>query len=302
MSNVSKELHKIRQPPRRRFAKWFIAASLCIVCLVTLIRAAALSGPTYNGKQVRYWFEEAVKLEPGRDKDAACSKAFLELDGDAIPFLQSWVNAKSSRFDKPYSWFIAQMPDKLSGRLPAAKTYAYYQSRRMCAMSLLAEIGWQQRSVIREGASVSKCSITSAVPDLQIAMRDTDAVVRGQTFLALSDIGPNALVALPDLLKVANDPNDAASDFAIASIGSIGASASNAVPTLVRIAVDGKDDRQLFAVQSLGQIGPPAASAIPALTGMLGKYDSTATPPTADAEKLRDMIVRAMRSIDPKPL
>ncbi len=224
--------------------------------------------PTYNGKRASKWFEEALMANQNYHASPSF-RAFGEMEGDAVPFLARWVNARPSTFEKAYAKTLSHLPRRLARSLPQPRSQADYYNRRNCALQLLASIGSRQRFKADAGEPSTKPSVALAVPAIQAALRDTNGFDPVFAAQAAWYIGPPAAVTIPDLIRLARVPNGHAVGAAVQAFGLMGPLASNAVPVLLEIAGDAKNKHRRLAVQSLGEMGATARPAIPLLVSLL---------------------------------
>lgn len=102
----------------------------------------------------------------------------------------------------------------------------------------------------------------AAVPDLKIALQDSDDDVRRNAAAALGQMGGAAKAAVPDLIEALKD--DKVCDSAINALGGIGSEAEAAIPALVELLKD--DNLWQTVAYTLGAIGK---AAVPALIAAL---------------------------------
>jgi HEAT repeat protein len=73
----------------------------------------------------------------------------------------------------------------------------------------------------------------AAVPELVVALENSDPAVRHKAVGVLGRIGPDATAAVPSLVKLLNDPDPEVRKATVRTLGQIGPAAKDAVPDLV---------------------------------------------------------------------
>ena len=221
-----------------------------------------------DGKSLSEWFEDFNNWTALTGLDTSrCYQVFIELDGDAIPFLVDWAQTKQTSLDRAYENIFRRLPAFCNQRLPQPRSDSWHWNHRNSALQLIGYIGGQQRWNAEAGELGHKPGIQIALPAIHAAMQvDATRVSAAQ---AAWFIGPQAASLVPDLIKMASDPNDRAGLAALQSFGVIGLAASNAVPLLIQIATNEGSSRQIHAVQSLGGIGAPAFPSVPVIASLL---------------------------------
>ena len=101
---------------------------------------------------------------------------------------------------------------------------------------------------------------TAAIPNLIMTLKDADAQVATQSAKALEEIGPESVPALFDALR--DEDNEAAAKVLV----KLGPKAKAVVPDLIKVLQGGDTSRRRQAAVVLGMIGPEAKAAVPALT------------------------------------
>ena len=81
------------------------------------------------GKSIGRWFNDALGVESGSSQEVACLQAFLEMEGNALPFLIRRVDARVSSFDRLYARAMSHMPNGVWDALPSPRTEGYYANR-----------------------------------------------------------------------------------------------------------------------------------------------------------------------------
>ena len=113
----------------------------------------------------------------------------------------------------------------------------------------------------------------SAVPQLILLLKDSDAVVRGSAANALGNIGAEAKTAVPQLISLLNDSDAGVRGSAAYALGKIGA-ATTAVPQLIPLLKDSDAGVRKNAVNAMVKIGVAAKSAVPQLIPLLKDSDA----------------------------
>ena len=229
-----------------RFKKWlWIGLSFFLFLAVLLFFLWKRPEPSYGGKQISEWFEDAVN-ENGASLSASPSmRAFEQMEGDAIPFLIRQIHNQSATNN--------------NGHI-------------IVALELLGSIGDMQRRKTEVGEPSAKPSIALAIPDIKAVLKSPIESTRKFAAQAAWFIGPPAAATIPDLIKLVSDSQDGT---AIQSLGMMGVLASNAVPDLIDIVRDDSSRERRLAIVSLGEIGEPAHSAAPVLTSLLANTNET---------------------------
>jgi HEAT repeat protein len=104
-----------------------------------------------------------------------------------------------------------------------------------------------------------------AVPELTLALQDSDKMVRRVAAFALGRIGEMAAPAVPMLVKALADDQQEVREFAAFALGRIGEGAAPAVPALMPALQDKNSVVRFGAALALRQMGEAAAPAMPAL-------------------------------------
>jgi hypothetical protein len=76
-------------PPQneRRSQKWLWAAPLLVLGVFVLVLLPQWREPTYGGKTVSKWFDEASRMGTQELYRSEALRAFAAMEGDAVPFL-----------------------------------------------------------------------------------------------------------------------------------------------------------------------------------------------------------------------
>lgn len=185
---------------------------------------------------------------------------------------------------------LANFPDRVEVIAPAARKLLTHR-----------DAGVRQASTLLLGTNRFGLG-EKALPDLTLALKDTDAAVRLAGVRGLAELGPKArpavsplatlahtdssaavreraveaLVAVgsevvPELIELLGGKDAAVRTAALVGLGRLGRSSEEAVKALARVAGNGKaphDDRYL-AVAMLGELGPAAKAAVPTVKGLL---------------------------------
>jgi HEAT repeat protein len=285
-----------------------VGVLLGVATTAIIIKSTLPYDPMYQGKPVSYWFDLAVNAT-GADKVSELNR-FLKIEGDAVLYLSSWVNAHPTAFDKAYQQAILRTPATFATKLPQPRTDDYYSARRNISLMLLEMIGRAQLWKSELGEPSSKPSITFALHSLLTTLADADTNAQSRAAEALGRIGSPAAPAIPELIKLARSTNVNGSLSAIQALGSIGPSGSNAISLLVEISGDPERDsvgiptqfandpsrhelwtQRLAAVRALGEIGSPESSVVRTLSSLLTDSDV----------KLRYEAVRSLASVGSTP-
>lgn len=105
-----------------------------------------------------------------------------------------------------------------------------------------------------------------AVRMLAEALSAPENDVRELAAAGLSELGPDAQIALPELIKAVQDESAVVRRRALRAIGFIGQNAADdALSCLIAATEDDDESVALQAVATIGDLGPAAAPAIPAL-------------------------------------
>lgn len=255
---------------QRKSGKWFWTVFSVTIGLASLPLLLIWLEPSYNGRRISDWFEQAVQENSPNYHDSESFRAFWKMEGRAVPYLARWIKAQPSWFDQRYAALMAILPARVQKALPPPRVHPpFYNSRRMRALELLGSIGAMQRFKLESGQPVAGTRAATAVPVLRDSLDDRDSGIRAFAVQALGSIGPSAAPAVPRLIEIARS-SDATT--AAQSLGLIGPAASNAVEVLVLIASGHRFDR-VSAVQSLGRIGSAACRAAPKLAGLVEDPD-----------------------------
>ena len=122
------------------------------------------------------------------------------------------------------------------------------------------------------------------IPMLIDALKDKDAIVRGEIAESLGFIGPDAKAAIPAVRALLKDPIPEVRSKAAFALGGFGEDAKAAVPDLVKLFKD-KDERvRAEAAEVLGNIGPDSKDAV-ALTAALKDRNKDVRKNAAEAIK-----------------
>jgi HEAT repeat protein len=254
---------------RARLPLWIASGVLAAFCAIGLLAVWFDREPTYAGKPVSFWFENSVPMSSTEYEDSECRKAFSEMEGNAIPYLNRWLIPKPPGWNGIYAFCWQNLPSKVQETLPKPRDAAFYRDRRNQALRLLGDIGMAQRFRLEEGLPVAQPSISLAVPGIAAGLMSADADLRCSAAQAAWFIGPSAAPTIPNLIKLAKDPNEPAAFLAIQGLGLMGGLASNAVPALIAIATDDGRREKTMAIVSLGEIGAPARPAVPVLVTLM---------------------------------
>ena len=254
-------------PPRHRI--WIVSGILAAFCAIGLLTVWLEREPTFGGKSVSQWFEKSEPMTSDEYQNSECRTAFAEMEGDAVPFLNGWLDLRPSSFDGIYAFCFQHMSSSVKKALPKPRDDSYYRVRKHHALRLLGDIGMTQRFRLEAGKPSAKPSIALAVPRIKIAMQGSDADARLWAANAAWFIGPVAAATIPDLIKLAQNPQERAASAAVQGLGMMGSLASNAVPMLIAVATNTDRRDRILAISALGNIGGSAHLATRILTLML---------------------------------
>jgi hypothetical protein len=290
-----------------RWQTWFWA-SLPLVLVLFLLALTFLPRwlePSYGGKRVSQWFDEAVGLTSDEFHRSEAYQAFSEMEGDALPFLIRCLKVRLPSRPGPYSRFYAATPAKLRRFLPEPRSAAKVINRHYLALQVLSEIGADQRFKAAEGIPIKKASVASAIPVLRSLLESSDSGTRGFAAQAAAYMGPLAAPLVPELTELARWRDDAAPAVAqtlgpivaVQALGTIGPAASNAVYVLIAMTTNTVPELRVPAIQSLGAMGAAARLAVPALASHLtnpGGFRFLAARALAEIGIVPDEVVPAL--------
>jgi hypothetical protein len=75
-----------------------LAVFLSCAGMLALFLFVMFSSPTYGGRRIHYWFEQAVRMNYPEYQVSSCRKAFHAMGDKALPFLlpkSIWHNTSS---------------------------------------------------------------------------------------------------------------------------------------------------------------------------------------------------------------
>ena len=249
-----------------RSATWFSAIALAALSVLGLLCWPDRPEPSYHGKSVSQWFDQALPLSGIKQRESGCIQAFEEMGGDAIPFLVTQIKAGPSWLELAVTWLSPRLPPRIAHLLPKPKPQVYYDSRCYFALELVRS-GFAQK--LMKGEPISKRSVNLAISALRIALRSPDRSIRSAAAATARFFGPLAAPLVPELINLGRDPKTREGGSAAYALGLMGSSASNAVPMLINIATFGSSDDRRTAVESLGMVGSAAYRAVPLLTSLV---------------------------------
>ena len=249
-------------------SRWqWTSASLAVILLVSWWMYSARESEI-DSKSLTEWFEDYSNwTSPTGLHTSRCYQVFIELEGDALPFLINLAQTKQTSLDRAYESLVRRLPAYCSQRMPQPRSDSWHLSRLNTALRLIGIIGGQQRWKADEGEPSRKPGIQLALPAIHAAMQ-IDAT-RSSAAHAAWFIGPPASVLVPELIEMAAHPDDRGALAALQAFALMGSSASNAVPLLMQISTNESGSRQIHAVQSLGGIGAPAFLSVPVIASLL---------------------------------
>jgi HEAT repeat protein len=124
-----------------------------------------------------------------------------------------------------------------------------------------------------------------AVPRLRELMKNVDT--RWNAVGILNRIGPESVDAVPELIIALGDSNENVRSLAVYTLKYLGSRATPAVDALIPLLKDPNESVQDRAIEVLGMIGAPAAKALPELKKLLKpEYTSTAMRAAEAIEKI----------------
>jgi HEAT repeat protein len=193
----------------------------------------------YQGKSVREWAAELyAKQTLGGTNDPAA--AFVALGATAVPELRRLVHLREPFADKYLLPHLRRLPVKirvyLLQKFKPGRTLEY----RLGAIRALGIIGPEARA---------------AIPDLLRAVQDDDARIRWVAAQTVSQLGPEAVMALRPLTTNANMTVRHAAVYAL---GEARTNALPALPQLLRASMDTNENVRSSSLYSIGRLGPAA--------------------------------------------
>jgi len=123
-------------PRFRKQLRWLAAA----VGLTALILAWDFSGPTYQGRGVRYWFRQAVPLTYPEWRDSEARKAFHTMGARALRHLPPHEDPQIPFLDRASGWLKDHLPAALGKVLPAPTPYRLRWQRWTRAREIRQEL------------------------------------------------------------------------------------------------------------------------------------------------------------------
>ena len=252
---------------RRRIILVALVLAVAVTCVVYW---SSQREPSYQGKRLSVWLEEAYHEGLGStDAPARADEAVRAIGKRAIPRLLKMVEAKDSRVKLLFMRVAAAQsfmhidytPDyyfnergaagfRALGReakdaLPELVRLLHDMNTTYAAASAMSKIGPESVAILREG------------------LTNQHEWTRDASARALADAGSNAWVAVPDLVACLKDKTSVVSYSAAASLGSIGQRPDLVIPALMED-LDGRGLR-ISAAEALGKFGRQATIAVPAL-------------------------------------
>lgn len=246
---------------------------LVLVCFWT----TRPSLPRYEGKSVAEWFAQAdgtqlaifdgMPAGPGGSPDPVFM-AFLELRGDAVPFLSGVANRPQGLLTRSYYVGWNKLPARWQKRFPAGYSEAEWTRQREHALRFIGAIAfWEDRSrPWGHGAAPMPRDLVLAT--LGKCLKDADPQVRTGAASAAGCMGVAAEPLVPDLITSLSRPHRSEQSAAINTLGVIGA--AEAVHPLSEFLHESHGSLTWEAIRALGRIGPPSSPAVPAIGRVLG--------------------------------
>lgn len=261
---------------------WWLTALLALVAVAACIfyplcfPRELIHGPSYQGKTARQWFAEAEATPGTRFLNSESYRAFVAMEGDAVPFLIATFNKnRKSRLEYWYGGLFRYFPNRVADFLPLPHSAGFYVNRKLKALHLLGVIGMEQRFKCLNGVPwSSKISITNALPVFQAALTDSHSMLNEFAAQDGRGLGFLASPLVPELIAIAANPKHPGCVQAIQTLGIIGPAASNAVPVLIQIVANPRHADRLYAAQAIGNISAADPAAAFALASSLDDSDT----------------------------
>jgi hypothetical protein len=254
--------------------------------------------PRYEGKRVAEWFAQAdgsqlsiydgAPAGPGGSPNPAFM-AFLELRGDAVPYLSGVAIRRQGLLARSYYVGWSKLPARWQKLFPAGYSEAEWTMQREHALRLIGAIAyWENRprSWGHTGAPMPRALV---VATFRQCLRDTDPQVTSCAASSAGCLGMAAEPLVPDLVALLSGSHRRAQSAAINTLGVIGA--AEAVHPLSVFLREPHGVLTREAVRALGRIGSPSSPAAPAIARLLGERRDSA-----------NYIARALYQIGTTPL
>jgi hypothetical protein len=215
-----------------------IAALILILGLAWWVLRPAAS-VRYQGKSIQEWAAELyAKQTLGSTNDPAA--AFVAMGTTAVPELRRLVHLREPLADKYLLPHVRRLPVKvrvyLLQKFKPGRTLEY----RLGAIRALGIIGPDARA---------------AIPDLLRAVQDDDARIRWVAAQTVSQLGPEAVMAL---LPLTTNANMTVRHAAVYALGEARTNALPALPQLLRASMDTNENVRSSSLYSIGRLGPAA--------------------------------------------
>ncbi len=267
---------------RTKIGKWWLATLLVLIAVAVFIGyqlcypSDKIQGPIYQGKTARQWFAEAEATPGTRFLNSESYRAFVAMEGDAVPFLiATFHKNRKSRLEYWYGGLFRYLPNRVADFLPLPHSTGFYVNRKLTTLHLLGVIGMEQRFKCLNGVPwSSKISITNALPVFQAALTDSHSKLKLFAAQDCRGLGFLASPLVPELIAIAATPKHPGCVQAVQTLGIIGPAASNAVPVLIQIVANPQHTDRLYAAQALGSISAADPAAAFALAASLDDSDT----------------------------
>ena len=193
--------------------------------------------PVYRGKTVKTWLLQLSARDPNARHEAeAALRAF---DTNAVPELTRLLRAEDARWRRLIWSRAIRVPRRLRGLMLQHVSPPNAYVIHPAAALALAQLG--------PGAA-------AAEPDLVRALQDK---VNGTYWDAGTALGRIGKQSVPDLTLALRDPDTLVRCAAAHGLGEVGPDAASAVPSLLQMHSRGTSNEQQIAAQSLARIGAP---------------------------------------------
>jgi hypothetical protein len=267
----------------------FVVAGVVMACMIALVVAAEmvirLDQPYYQGRSYSDWlagyeYELTIARIAGQTNNTSYL-ALRAIGTNALPCLMRWVSHDRSSWSIKLESLVAKLPPSLAKR-------SFFQ--RLAAIDRRPEmphrgfqlLGQDARSAVPElirlmrapnadkegytAALALACIGPAGCAPLLEAAADSHAPCRAAAFLALGQMGTNAVPALPFLLESLGDMQLCArSAGTLDLLGFNGGFQKEAIPAL-RAALDSPHEQtRLYAASVLARMGAELDRALPVL-------------------------------------
>jgi HEAT repeat protein len=214
----------------------FLAIIAFVAFVGILIFSLNSRVPIYGGKTVRTWLLQFSATDPNGRQEAEA--AFRALGTNAVPELVRLLRADDARWRK-LIW-------SHSSRIPRRLRWPVMQRISPLNAYLIRPAAARALALLGVGA-------TAAEPNLVWALQDK---INGTYWEAGTALGRIGRQSVPDLTVALRDPDTLVRCAAAHGLGEAGADAAPAVPALLEMQSRGTPNEQQFAAQSLAKISP----------------------------------------------